>query len=276
MKGDDRTPEQIRAHYELEKRLANKLRNASKEERRTLFPQVYDELLSSLPEHPSLDRRPASEDSSQEESREINNFQSLLNKDAIFLEVGPGDCAESFYAAKLVKQVYAVDVSAEVTKGLQHPENFELVISDGTNIPVEENSVDVAFSNQLMEHLHPDDALEQLDNVYHALKPGGVYICITPNRLNGPHDVSMYFDREATGFHLKEYTVGDLTRLFRAAGFSKVRVLVPVKNKAFVVSALPVRMLEGFLSCLPYAIRKPLASSRLVSKLIDIRLVATK
>ena len=71
-----------------------------------------------------------------------------------------------------------------------------------------------------MEHLHPDDAVDQLKNIYNALVNGGKYICITPNRLTGPHDISKYFDNVATGFHLKEYTVTELSGLFREVGFS--------------------------------------------------------
>jgi hypothetical protein len=31
-----------------------------------------------------------------------------------------------------------------------------------------------------MEHLHPEDAFEQLRNIIRALAPGGRYVCITP------------------------------------------------------------------------------------------------
>ena len=71
-------------------------------------------------------------------------------------------------------------------------------------------SVDLAFSDQLMEHLHPDDAVEQLRNIHRALKPGGVYVCVTPNRLYGPSDISAFFDDEARGFHLKEYSLDEI------------------------------------------------------------------
>ena len=80
--------------------------------------------------------------------------------------------------------------------------------------------------DQLMEHLHPDDALDQLQNIFTALTSAGVYLCITPNRLNGPHDISMYFDEVATGFHLHEYTITELSDLFKKVGFSKVRVYI--------------------------------------------------
>ena len=73
-----------------------------------------------------------------------------------------------------------------------------------------------------MEHLHPDDAIVQLTNIKNALTNGGKYICITPNRINGPHDISRYFDKEASGFHLKEYTFTDLNKIFKNIGFSTV------------------------------------------------------
>ena len=41
----------------------------------------------------------------------------------------------------------------------------------------------------------PEDAVEQLRHLHAALAPGGVYLCITPSRLTGPHDISYLFDR---------------------------------------------------------------------------------
>jgi SAM-dependent methyltransferase len=134
---------------------------------------------------------------------------------------------------------------------------------------VPENSVDVAYSHQLMEHLHPDDALEQLQNIYQALKPGGIYICITPNRLSGPHDVSRYFDEVATGFHLKEYTVTELNDLFHAVGFSQVNW---VKNSSkihleiplFFGTIYPIKISEKILEKIPYTSRRKIASTPLL------------
>jgi hypothetical protein len=41
------TPDQRRAHYEIERELASRLRSAAKEERRTLYSSLYDELFRS-------------------------------------------------------------------------------------------------------------------------------------------------------------------------------------------------------------------------------------
>lgn len=50
-------PEQIREYYEIEKELANRLRYASKQERRYLYSSLYDELYRRVPLHPQLTRK---------------------------------------------------------------------------------------------------------------------------------------------------------------------------------------------------------------------------
>jgi Methyltransferase domain len=48
----DRNPAELRAHYEVERELAARLRAASRTERRTLYPAVYDELFRWVRTHP--------------------------------------------------------------------------------------------------------------------------------------------------------------------------------------------------------------------------------
>lgn len=236
-KKESRTIEQIKEHYTIEKELAHRIQNSTKEERKHLYTEVYDELYRKVPHHPQLTRKASPETTTWIVNQRMQLLQRFLTPETVYLEVGPGDCSLSIAVAKQVKKVYAADVSTEITKQNDLPENFEFILSDGCSIPVPENSVDVAYSHQLMEHLHPDDALEQLQNIYQALKPGGIYICITPNRLSGPHDVSRYFDEVATGFHLKEYTVTELNDLFHAVGFSQVNW---VKNSSKIHLEIPL------------------------------------
>ena len=143
--------DQIKAHYELEKKLSNQLRKASVSERKNLYNDTYNEVYSKVSYLLPLQRKLS--------SSELKNYLKMLgpylNKDITFLEIGPGNCILSFAVSKCVKFVYAVDVSTEVTKNSQSPQNFKLIISDGTNIPVPQASINFAYSNQLMEHLHP-------------------------------------------------------------------------------------------------------------------------
>lgn len=198
------------------------------------------------------------------------------NKNVTYLEVRPGDCALAIDVTKFATQVYVVDVSNEIVKGLTCPSNFHLVLSDGCSVPVAPCGVDVVYSNQLMEHLHPDEAFEQLKNIYNALLPGGIYICITPNRLSGPHDISQYFEELATGFHLKEYTISELSDLFRKVGFSAVKVFVGAKGIYVSLPTLPFILYETVLDRLPGKLKKAIVLREPFKSLLGIRLVGTK
>ncbi len=259
------TIEQIKDHYEIEKELASRLRNSTREERQQLYTSVYDELFKRVPYHPQLTQKLSTEDSARFVALSMQFLRRFLNPNSIFLEVGPGDCSLSLEVAKHVRKVYAVDVSNEITKGLNFPQNFELLISDGVSIPVAENSINIVYSDQLMEHLHPDDAIDQLQNIYKVLIPGGLYICSTPNQLSGPHDVSRCFDEVATGFHLKEYLVNELYNLFRQAGFSKVSLYKSYKQISVKIPLLPITVFmlkrcEEIISRLPFPLRRKIAN----------------
>lgn len=204
-KDEPRTIEQVKEHYEIEKQLASRLRNSTVEDRQYLYTALYDELFSHVSHHPQLRIKSDPTASAWIVAQRMQLIGHFLKPNLTYLEVEPGDYSLSFEVAKYVKKVYAVDVSTEITKYSTFPNNFELVISDGCNIPIADNSINVVYSHQLMEHLHPDDAIDRLQHIYRVLAPGGIYICITPNQLSGSHDVSQYFDEIATRFHLKEY-----------------------------------------------------------------------
>jgi SAM-dependent methyltransferase len=276
---DSRTASQIREHYQLERRLADQLRAASREQRLSLYRSLYDELLQSIPHHPIL--QVGSVEQAKRQRRELvdyelGNLRPFLRRQHTYMEIGAGDCAVALAAAKVVKKVIAVDVSAEITKNLDPPENFQLILSTGCDIPVPPGSVDVAFSSQLMEHLHPDDAIEQLQNIFAALAPGGVYVCITPNRLNGPHDVSRGFDEASTGFHLREYSSGELRALFLRTGFTPVKVYARARQFGMQLPGAALVPLEGCLDLLPYPVRSRIASMPVIRNLLGIKMIGYK
>ena len=204
----------------------------------------------------------------------LNRF---LGPESNFMDIGPGDCALSFAVSEQVRMVFAIDVSKEITKTTDTPANFRLLITDGTSIPVPNDSIHVAYSNQLMEHLHPDDALDQLKNIWRALAPGGCYICITPNKITGPHDISRGFDLEATGFHLKEYTALELSKLFDRVGFKKKKLFfVSVRGHHLRCPIFLIFTLEKSLLMLPETARSFLLKSRLLNRLLAIHIVGKK
>lgn len=275
-RSEGRSPEQIRQHYLIEKELAARLRTATREERRHLYAEVYDELFGRVPDHPQLALKLDEELRCRTVAHRLALLNNYLKPNSTYLELGPGDCSLAIEIAKQVRKVYAVDVSREITKDIELPDNMELVISDGSSIPVPDNSIDLAYSDQLMEHLHTDDAAEQLQNIYQALAPGGTYVCITPNRLSGPHDVSRTFDDVATGFHLKEYSVTELSQMFSAAGFRELKVLVGARGFHLKTPIPVIKTVESILASAPRPLGRTLARGLPLRLVLGIKVIARK
>ena len=273
---DPRTPEQIREHYEVERELADRLRRANRADREHLYSELYEELYRRIPHHGKLTQKATMDEASEVVERQLRWLRPSLRPTDTFLEVGAGDCLVTFAVSALVKRAIAVEVSETMAGHPNTPPNFELILSDGVSIPVPEGSVDVVYSQQLMEHLHPDDALDQLRNIYTALRRGGRYFCVTPNRLTGPHDISRHFDEHATCFHLKEYTISELATLFRRVGFRRVSVYVSTRSAPKRLPVWPVRVLEACLAPLPRSWRIRVARGIRPRILFSFRLLGVK
>jgi SAM-dependent methyltransferase len=167
-------------------------------------------------------------------------------------------------------------VASSLSSGVSKPDNFSFLQTNGRTFDLEDESVDVAYSNQLMEHLHVDDAQAQLQEILRVLKQGGRYVCVTPNRIGGPWDISMYFDKQATGFHMKEYTVGELRTMFQNLGCSAVNVYGGGKGIFFRLPVGFVCACEWLLQKFPDVISTPLARSLPGRAVLGIRIVAIK
>ncbi len=270
------TPAQLKQHYEIEKALANRLRTADKMTRQKLYASVYEELFGRVPFHPMLVRKTDPKATQRTVAAQMRLLRRFLTPGGTFLEVGAGDCGLSFEVARHVRKVYAVDVSREIVTRSAAPRNFQLIMTQGCGIPLPPNSVDIAYSNQMIEHLHPEDAVDHVRTIHDVLAPGGVYVCVTPNRLSGPHDVSRQFDRVPTGLHLREYTNGELSELFSAAGFTRIRAAVALKGRFAFVPSWTVSACEGAVEKLPYPMRRRLAAGVPLRGLLGIWMTGKK
>lgn len=273
---DARPPERLRSHYLAERAIADRIRAArTREERRAIFATMYDELFAMVPDHPRVAARGAATATRQRDiAWNLAQLRPYLFAGCTFLEIGAGDCALAARVARQAERVYAVDISDQHQGEL--PANVRVVITDGCSIDVPAASVDVAFSDQLMEHLHPDDAIEQVRNIHRALKPGGVYMCVTPNRLYGPSDISAFFEDEPRGFHLKEYTLREVLELFGSAGFSRFDVYVGARGLYRRCPPHVVKSVEDALERLPAALRRRLGDMKPLRAMLGLRVAAIK
>jgi SAM-dependent methyltransferase len=270
-----RSAEDIEHHYRIELELAERLRSAPRDERLGLYGEVYDELFRRVPNHPQLTRKVSDAERRAAVIDRVSLLRRFIDPQTVFLEIGAGDGSLTLEVARHARKCYALDVSREILSGVQHP-RVETVLSDGCSVPVPANSVTLAYSFQVMEHIHPEDALEQLRNLFAVIAPEGSYVCVTPNRLNGPHDVSKFYDPVARGFHLKEYTAAELEALFRRVGFSKVEAYPRFRGRYIRIPLGVIKSFEWLFGLLPYSIRKRIGRKPIIQNMLQVSLRATK
>ena len=270
MNAEDR--DRTRFHYELEKKLANHLRHSTKEERPELYVSLYNELFSKVPEMAAENKA----ESARYARQACALLRRFITPSSVFLEIGAGGGALSALVAPLVKKVYALEVSAETIAQFKPSSNTEVVLAQGVEIPLAADSVDCAFSTQVLEHIHPDDALDHVQNVVRVLKNGGVYVCLTPHRYSGPHDVSRAYDTEATGFHLKEYTIRELIMLFKKGGLRDIQVYANVRGWYVRYPLGVAYALEQVLGILPRKVQQLISRLYPVKMFFGITIVGKK
>lgn len=271
------TEEQLWSIFQVEKNQAKVLKNEpNKEIRKQLYSNVYETYFEKLPYHPQfkIKNDPITKNARLE--FQLNQIKPFLTKQTDFTEIGAGDCSLTIEASKYCNSTCALEVSDEIVKNISFPKNSQCLIFDGFNFPFENDSIDLAYSNQLMEHLHPEDAIDQVQEICRILRKGGKYICITPNGINGPHDISRFYGNDLVGFHLKEYLPSELKKLFIGAGFKRVRAYMMVKKRPIYISIRLIRLIEIVLYFFPTKTRKKLCHFSILKRINNTIIIAIK
>lgn len=258
MAPETRTLERLRHHYEVERELGDRLRRASRDERRALYATLYDELFARVPDHPRLTCQETPAEIAAAVQRRMRLLAPLLPGTECFLEFAPGDCRLALEVCRHVPRVIAADISDQIRGDVARPPNFEQVIYDGYDLPLADGTADLAFSYQFIEHLHPEDTELHLRTAYRVLRPGGRYVLSTPHRYSGPHDVSVYFSTEPRGFHLKEWTYGELRRALLGVGFRACAFYSRGRPRPGGLATRAILGVEAVLGVLPHRWRRRL------------------
>ncbi len=148
------------------------------------------------------------------------------------LDVGCGGGAFLLSCARKIEhgKLLGLDVFA---KDLDVPERkLSFKSSDVVRFRVDA-PFDVAVTDNVYEHIAPQDIDEHLQSVRAALKPGGKVVILTPHRYFGPWDVTRIVDNSnsgwipARGTHINEVTYGELASKLAANGFADLQTVPP-------------------------------------------------
>lgn len=95
------------------------------------------------------------------------------------LEIGCGSGRLTKTLATMFQQIVAIDISSIMlmkAREFVSASNVRFVESDGTSVPVEPSSIDLAFSYIVYQHFPSKDSISSsFSNVARALRPGGLF-----------------------------------------------------------------------------------------------------
>lgn len=226
------TFDMVMKHWNLEKKLTKELLASSVSNRNAVFINAYNTLYTELPW-----LLKSGSDVREELSLAIysQRWLSLLGEVSgkLVYEIGSGN-------GNLIRLLASLDaqcIGTEITEGRPNNKkspNLSWHVTDGVNLSMyePEEHFDLVISDQVIEHLHPDDTQTHFDQAYRILKPSGKYVFYTPHYYIGPGDVSRIFNcAEAEGMHLKEYKYKEIFRYLKKAGFKKISIPKKRRNK---------------------------------------------
>jgi SAM-dependent methyltransferase len=228
------TEAMILAHWDLERQLTAELLQSTPEHRWETFDRCYSRLYADL----AWLNQFSSKAITTPPHKRFRRWVRLIGHppQAIY-EIGSGAGDLISFLAQEGFDCKGTEITrergAKLMKG-SHP-NLSWGRSDGIHLDQFEPSqtYDVVVSDQVIEHMHPEDVDAHMKGAYAILKPGGRYIFCTPHKQTGPHDVSRVFKLdEPKGMHLKEYTYRELLDAAKRAGFSRAYY-------AFIPARLP-------------------------------------
>ena len=116
-------------------------------------------------------------------------------EEIVILDHGCGGAFTLFYLAALgYTNIYGVDIedrNYEQLNLISHHclglENKRFVVYDGTKLALADNSIDIVYSQTVLEHVSPAQFDGFFSEEYRVLKYGGIMLHDIPHRL-GPYD----------------------------------------------------------------------------------------
>jgi 2-polyprenyl-3-methyl-5-hydroxy-6-metoxy-1,4-benzoquinol methylase len=240
-------PAALAKAYEIEKVFHERiLREADFATRQRLYREVYETVHAIYGSVPS-DEVFASEPNPKEHTLWLFGSE-LANRSVLDVGCGRGELLVGIARRLPHGRLVGLDVAVPPSNGKL---GIEFRAADIVAFDAAEG-FEVVFSDNVIEHIAPADLDAHLQSVRRALRPGGTFIVLTPNRLFGPWDVTRIVDDNyanavpAQGTHLNEMTYRELLPALARNGFGRFRTVLPLAKvqRRFRSVRLPAQVMS--------------------------------
>ena len=227
-------PSVLAEAYRLEEKYHKLLLNEADPEKRV---GLYDEFYATL--IPLYDRESVQGLDHYGKDKYVKLFAPELEGRSI-IDYGCGNGQMLLAIDRLLSTRSLTGIDVVFPKELKAHERINFV-EGNLMTKVFDKPFEVAFSDNVLEHLVPDDAQMHLNNIYQNLTDNGKLIIIMPNRLFGPWDITRIKDfsqsgkTEAMGGHVNESTHYEMIECLRKAGFKDFSTILPTPKLKYLL-----------------------------------------
>lgn len=175
-------------------------------------------------------------------------FASKFAKGKTVLDIGCGaGYGSSYLRRKGAKEVIGGDVAKdtiEYAKAHYKRECVYFVQTDATSLPFLDDSFDLVVPFELIEHLK--EYRRFLFECNRVLKPGGLFICSTPNRRRFLFELA----KPLNPFHVQEFYIGEFEDLVKEY-FTEVSLFYQAQTLNGFIKSFIIPLVGRLLSALP-------------------------
>ncbi|MDJ0637267.1 MAG: methyltransferase domain-containing protein [Paracoccaceae bacterium] len=234
--GDEIGLHHVEKHASLEWDLTGRLKRSDPDERAAVFQSAYNTLYAELPWLAGT--------SGSERHAE---WCKVLKPKSKIIEIGSGAGSLVRFLSDQGHHCVGTELSDQRGATLAPRDgSVKWQATDGVHLTEyhDAGAHDHVISDQVVEHMHPDDLPVHLRSARELLRDGGSYVVRTPHRSAGPHDLSRVFGFDEPCFmHLKEYTIDNFATLAQEAGYRRATMIVAVptfwsRNRLVIESRL--------------------------------------
>lgn len=156
----------------------------------------------------------------------VRSYRRFVKTSDTVLEIGASTVESTRELSRYCRNLIGLELLPERTPS--DFDNVHYITGDWQQLSryVEPGTIDVAIASHVIEHI-PDD-LEAVNELFTALKPGGIALISTPNRKRLTRTIIELFtgEREFPWWeHVREYTEDDLVELIESSLFEQYTIL---------------------------------------------------